>query len=154
MKKTYYTWEQFDEDCDKLAKWAEELQFENIYGIPRSGLMVAVRLSHILNIPLITDEHEIDFERTLVVDDIMYTGHTVSELRKHVGDFGVATLARFKQGPEPDYYGRNLSGWVIFPWERDYVRPKAQRRKVKGSIRFALDDSVLDGTKTYKKGLA
>ena len=50
-KRRIITWEQFDYGCREIAEWARDRNYDDIYGIPRGGLVVAVRLSHLLGIP-------------------------------------------------------------------------------------------------------
>lgn len=34
----YYTWEQFDIDCQKIAQWAKDKQFKNVLVFQEVGL--------------------------------------------------------------------------------------------------------------------
>ena len=42
-----YTWKEFDEDVKKIVEWLKDKNFSNIYGVPRGGLPLAVKLSNI-----------------------------------------------------------------------------------------------------------
>jgi uncharacterized protein len=120
QKKEYYTWEEFDVDCRKIAEWAETKNCKNIYGIPRGGLVVAVKLSHLLDTPIVLTQEEIS-EETLIIDDIVDTGETVKRL---LGDdrknHYIASLY-FEQNAiiKPNFFVREKTAWIVFPWETD-----------------------------------
>ncbi|OGN00779.1 MAG: hypothetical protein A3G51_03560 [Candidatus Yanofskybacteria bacterium RIFCSPLOWO2_12_FULL_43_11b] len=113
-----YSWKQFDEDCGKIARWAKNKKFRNIYGIPRGGLILAVKLSHLLEIPVVLSERDIGV-KTLVVDDIVDEGNTLS---RFLGSLNckVMTVSLYL-GPnpvvKPDLFLRKKEGWILFPWE-------------------------------------
>jgi hypoxanthine-guanine phosphoribosyltransferase len=68
-------------------------------------------------------------ERVLIVDDILGSGHTLSEIFKHYTEEGhkVSTavlLARFKREFSASVVGEILpedAGWVTFPWETSFT---------------------------------
>lgn len=114
----FYSWEEFDADCDKIAQWAKDKKFNNIYGIPRGGLTIAVKLSHLLEIPVILSRGDISVV-TLVVDDIVDEGKTTSQL---LGSLHCKVMiASLYVGPnptvKPDFFLHEKTGWVVFPWE-------------------------------------
>ncbi len=114
QKKVYLNWEDIELLIQKTAK--EVKNIKNIYGIPRGGLIPAVRLSHILKIPL-TQEIE---ENTLVVDEICDSGETLKKiLEKHK----VKTLSlhtRKSSKIKPDITGEFIQNndWIVYPWEK------------------------------------
>ena len=117
VKKQQYSWKSFDADCRKMARWAKKEKFKDIYGIPRGGLVVAVRLSHFTNMPIILDHQKIS-PKTLVVDDISDTGKTLLQLQKLIKvNPTMATLFWHQESPPPDFWCRKKLTWVIFPWE-------------------------------------
>src|SRR5258708_1166527 len=121
MKKIKYSWTQFDRDCKEIAKWAKSHKFANVYGIPRGGLILAVRLSHLLNIPLARMPDEVNKD-TLVVDDICDTGATMIKLKDHtlLYNMKTATLHYCKTRVyEPTYNCRLKKDWIIYPWESE-----------------------------------
>ena len=126
MNKEYMTWKQFDEACYKLAEKLKSLKFKNIYGIPRGGLIVAVRLSHLLDIPVISDVKDISFF-TILADDIADTGKTLDFLISEHASKGscVATLYYHKQSRVvPDIWiHEKKDRWIVFPWEKRAKRP-------------------------------
>ena len=69
------TWEEFDSMAKALAYKLQDGGFDSIYAIPRGGLVLGVRLSHLLNLPLV---RWVEMNpNTLVVDDISDTGETL-----------------------------------------------------------------------------
>lgn len=97
---------------------------KNIYGIPRGGLVVAVLMSHLLDLPVITRKDLITKD-TLLVDDIIDSGDSIMELvgylneKKINGNLVFSLYKRYNT----KYTGQSLSvelkndNWIIFPWE-------------------------------------
>ena len=121
VSKEKYTWKQFDRDSKKIAKAFSYHQgiIRNIYGIPRGGLVLAVKLSHLLDVPILINVSRIGPE-TLIVDDIIDTGVTLKRVvgkRKH---FATAVLW---WNPSSEYIPtvhsnkKEKGRWVVFPWE-------------------------------------
>lgn len=117
-EKEYMSWKQFDEACLEIAKELKYYKFKNIFGIPRGGLVVAVRLSHLLNIPVITDMKDSTLF-TLVVDDIADFGKTLEPYRNEDRYLCIATLYYHKQSTVvPDIWiHEKKERWILFPWE-------------------------------------
>lgn len=112
------TWEGFDVGCLQLAQLISEdkRSFDSVYGVPRGGLFVAVRLSHLLNLPLVLSPKP----GSLVVDDISDTGKTLMR-HKNKGRTIVTlyTTPWTKVVPAYSAYSKlNENTWVEFPWER------------------------------------
>lgn len=106
---------------DKLVKQLEGVRplIKNIYGVPRGGLVVAVMLSHKLDIPLIMIESHIG-PQTLVIDDICDSGATLNALVKKKKCFATATLSVNTETPrDPVYFAFKESLWIIYPWETE-----------------------------------
>ena len=119
------SWSAFDSSCKKIARFVSQkqnagLKVDKVYGIPRGGLGMALRISHLLDIPLIVDEAMLD-SGTLVVDEICDTGRTLSEFsRKFAGRYALIATIYHKDGASftPDYYLKlKTDKWVLFPWE-------------------------------------
>jgi hypothetical protein len=129
-----YSYEEFHRDTETLAGLIQEFEkvrgrtFTKIYGIPRGGLMVAVRLSHLLRLPLVLHEEEID-ENTIVADDIVSTGATCKKLeeRIHARHFLVASIflvrdfqfSRWDRNVFTSLLDDNRNVWIVFPWETE-----------------------------------
>lgn len=115
MKKRI-TWEEFDEMCYKLANkiQASGKKYDVIDGIPRGGLIIAVRLSHILGIRFDTETKY--NEKMLVVDDISDSGATLNKIRS---ELDTATL-HYREGSKhkPTYWvEEKKEDWIVYPWE-------------------------------------
>ncbi|MDO8558555.1 MAG: hypothetical protein Q7S09_05240 [bacterium] len=113
-----YTWAEFEEDAKKIAVWAREKRFKSVYGIPRGGLILAVVLSHLLDVPVLLSREDITRD-TLIVDDIVDGGKTVHGLLMSLGGtFNISSLFFNEASPvKPDFFVRTKKKWVVFPWE-------------------------------------
>ncbi len=118
QKQEYYTWKQFEKDIGKITKKIkkEGWKFENIYGPPRGGLILAVCLSHRLKIPLILNPENIE-NHTLLVDDIADTGKTLYPYA--FLERVIITLFYHRQSiVVPDIWLREKKDkYIHFPWE-------------------------------------
>ncbi|OGY63837.1 MAG: hypothetical protein A3I24_00085 [Candidatus Harrisonbacteria bacterium RIFCSPLOWO2_02_FULL_41_13b] len=126
-----YTWEEFEVDARKIADtikaWGKK--FKYIYGPPRGGVILAVKLSHLLcpdrerkpglpnNFGFMSFYMPEFWEKTLVVDDIADTGQTLWNFN-NCGSF-IVTLFKHPQSTiTPDIWIREKDDrWVQFPWE-------------------------------------
>jgi hypoxanthine phosphoribosyltransferase len=120
----YYKYQQFDNDCQKIVKWVKKnkLKFRNVYGLPRGGLVLAVKLSHLLDIPLLIHRVAVN-QNTLVVDDISDTGDTLQLLKDTNRAFKkckVVTLFIHKNTKVmPDFFCREKKDkWIHYFWEK------------------------------------
>jgi len=123
--KVYFTWKEFDAGCRHLAKriLQSKYRFYGIYGIPRGGLIVAVRLSHLLNLPI--HMHNPILSKTnpkhvLICDDISDSGKTLIPY-KNAG-YKIATLHfRNITEVEPDFFYIYIGHkkWIIYLWEEE-----------------------------------
>ncbi|MFH1840224.1 MAG: hypothetical protein ABH849_03685 [Nanoarchaeota archaeon] len=114
-------WDYFENRVHFLIKQIKEyekkenIQFTNIYGIPRGGLYLAVRLSYLLKKKLVTSKDEI-CKHTLIVDDCTNTGKTLSEYFND--NLKTVTLVhRIKSEIEPTFYGLTTEEKVNYFWE-------------------------------------
>lgn len=104
VKEYKMSWEEFDGRCKLLAKRVKKFKdIKSIFGIPRGGLIPAVRLSHLTGLPLTGNPDPIT---TLIVDDIIDSGKT----RESFSNFKHFDVVINKQTEV-------ISEWVIFPWE-------------------------------------
>jgi len=119
--------------------------FDAILGISRGGLVPAMLLSDSLdqhNISTVRmvlykngkklekleildwPSKSMEGKNVLIVDDISDTGETLSQLKEwlasqKVAGFKIACLhAKAKTDVKPDFYSRELDGWVCSPWNR------------------------------------
>jgi len=117
MKKQAYTWAEFEEDIPKLVAKIKKLnrRFDGIYGIPRGGLAISVKLSHHLDLPLLIGGVT---SKTLLVDDVADTGAT---LLPYVGRDATIVTIFYKPWSkvEPDIWIRKTENQIVFPWEKN-----------------------------------
>ena len=117
-KKQQYTWSNFEKDIPKLVRRIKKLArrkgwFDGIYGVPRGGLVLAIKLSHMLDLPVIMGGVT---KRTLVVDDVADTGSMLTPLKARN-----ATIVTIFYKPwsdiKPDIWLRETEKYIDFPWE-------------------------------------
>ena len=115
MKKRRYSWEEFEEDIPKLVRAIKKTRkhFNGIYGVPRGGLPIAVKLSHELNLPVLIGGVT---KNTLVVDDVSDTGSMLAPFKDRK-----ATIVTIFYKPwskvVPDIWLRKTEDHIVFPWE-------------------------------------
>jgi len=113
------SWNRFDNAARQLASRIKKsgVKVSAVYGNPRGGLPLAVRLSHLLNVPLLMETWNAD-ENCLYVDDIVDTGKTSYCAYKN---WRIAVLYfNPKASFTPDFYVfiKPHDSWIIFPWEK------------------------------------
>ena len=103
MKEKIIEFEEFEMRIRDIAKKIKKnKKIKDIYGVPRSGLIPAIRLSYLLDIPRTINPK---YESTAIIDDISDSGTT-----KHsFGDFKYffALIDKKKE---------NIEDWIIFWW--------------------------------------
>lgn len=110
--------------AEKIKKTGRE--FTGVYGIPRGGLVLAVYLSHHLDIPLVTDPASVLLIDGLVVDDLVDTGKT---LKSYSEAFFTATLHyKPRSIVIPDIYVMEVpdSDWIVYPYEQVNEEPNRE----------------------------
>ena len=121
--KVYVSYSSVQCFVDKVAAYFNEegIQLTGVFGIPRGGLVLAVMISHKMNIPLLMSPTE----GCLIVDDICDSGESLVHYVKNTSSpnkpkYYTATM----------YYKDNELGivpfiydcikgddWIIFCWE-------------------------------------
>ena len=117
--KQIFTWSEFDDAmCTlSLAIQSSGKVFKNIYGVPRGGLVVAVALSHLLDLSVITDAKLIS-SSTLVVDDISDSGNTLNVFMGWAGAFATIHIVGGTKVIPDFFVWHRLEKWVVYPWEK------------------------------------
>jgi hypothetical protein len=121
--KIYLSWKWVDDQLNEIGDRLEGVDLEFVSGIPRGGLIPAVMMSHSFDIKYISYSSAklLPSElraKTLVVDDIADTGHTLKEAIEL--KFITSTLAmRVGSIATPRLYGELITDqrWLVFPWE-------------------------------------
>ena len=117
-------WHLFDNRINFLVNQINEFErkektkFKNLYGIPRGGLYVAVRLSYLLKKPLITNKNKIN-DDTLIIDDCTKTGKTLIDYKNK----GLKTLTLIHRPTTskvtPTFYGFTTEEDANYFWEAE-----------------------------------
>ena len=72
------TWQDFERAVDTIVERFQGQRFCGVHGIPRGGLVLAVTLSHRLDLPLLSSAQP----GCLLVDDVYETGLTLEPYRQ------------------------------------------------------------------------
>ena len=138
--KEFISWNVVDECVLDIAEHLirTEIKFRGVYGIPRGGTLLAVMLSHKLNIPfypLYFSTAKLEGNDFIVIDDIADTGKTLQGYKiKDENEQGYyVTIHEHKDSiVKPDYsviYKEDK--WIVYPWEtedsdeiQDYLNEK------------------------------
>lgn len=134
MNKINISWEDVDDLVNELAI-SIKLNTPNInyiYGLPRGGLIPAVILSHILDIPMTDYKVPVIHygeDQVLIVDDICDSGETLKKYENY--QTAVLHYKPHTSCCEPTLWSttHKTDEWVVYPWERrdsvtiqDYLR--------------------------------
>jgi hypoxanthine phosphoribosyltransferase len=118
------SWHEFDQAVERIAQLVGDRRCSGIHGIPRGGLVLAVALSHRLELPLLAESQP----GCLVVDDVFETGRTLAPHR----DFAGAELVVWISKADPEWWRAievtSSAEWIVFPWEND-ARVEADERR-------------------------
>jgi hypothetical protein len=83
---------------------------------------------------------EVDGKKVLVVDEVADTGKSLKLVKEHIIERGATEvkIATVYYKPwsivKPDYYEKETSLWIVFPWEiKETVRKMVKRCKEKGT---------------------
>lgn len=117
MGKIKLTYKQILHDAETLVQQIQDNGnalkiYDNVYGVPRGGVPVALLVAQGLHLPLIDNVEDVNFH-TLVVDDLIDSGKT----RKKFSDSDFAVLYRKPHSPVTAYSVKEYDGWVEFPYE-------------------------------------
>ena len=118
--KEFISWNLIDEAVTDIAFNIKNTNkdFKGVYGIPRGGLILAVMLSHKLDLPLIMSKDELD-ENSIIIDDIADTGKTLLDFVEY--ESYVVTIHEHEQSLiKPDYSVLDKGDkWIVYPWETE-----------------------------------
>jgi len=119
MDKIIYGWKEFEQDALSLACMCGMGSYAAVFGVPRGGCCLAVRLSDLLRLPLVGRPGN----RTLVVDEVIDSGKTRDRFYKF--DFAclhVKNIAQYAVQCETWTTHYVDSRWIVYPWERSEGR--------------------------------
>ena len=113
---SYFTWSEFDNSVEHIAKKCRFIEFSGIYGVPRGGLCLAVALSHKLKIELISKPKK----NSLIVDDVYETGLTLNTFKDIEGAMFFVLFSKIKPTWWNTVFISKKSQWIVFPWENTH----------------------------------
>ena len=109
----HLSWHDFDRAVETIAASCRDAAISGVHGIPRGGLVLAVALSHRLELPLLDHPQP----ACLVVDDVYETGRTLEPHR----DLERARHVVWVSKAEPLWWQAvvvtDSAEWIVFPWE-------------------------------------
>ena len=120
MEKIYLSWDDITDAIKSLSHQIKKsnIEISAIKGLQRGGLIPAVMLSHLLDIPM--TENKIVSSSVLIVDDICDTGKTL-KIYKQLNN-PIVTI-HYKQTAivEPTFYYSLTpqDKWIVYPWEQE-----------------------------------
>ncbi len=142
--KIRVAWPKYNKAIDTIAEHFKDKKFDVIVGLTRGGLIPAVRLSHMMDTPMLPfNPHllhangdargkvklpisPVVCKRILIVDDIADTGKTFDKCEKFFRNLGftVRTTSVYINKKTTNFvptYGVHDSQkcWIVFPWECD-----------------------------------
>ena len=107
------SWQHFEQAVDSIAARLQGQSLSGVYGIPRGGLVLAVSLSHRLELPLLADAQP----GCLVVDDVYETGLTLEPYRQRQDCTALVWISKV----QPQWWQAvevvASTEWILFPWE-------------------------------------
>ena len=107
------TWQDFELAVEAIVERCQGQRFCGVHGIPRGGLVLAVTLSHRLDLPLLSSAQT----GCLLVDDVYETGLTLEPYHQLEHCTAVVWLSKV----EPQWWQAvettESSEWIVFPWE-------------------------------------
>ena len=122
MNVKYISWETLGIMIEKLAEKIKNsnFNFDEIYGIPNNGTIIAITLVKLLNKKICYDiKCTKDSSKVLIVDDISDSGKTLSSILQDNTNVYTATLhVRKDTIVVPNIYIEDAEDfWIKYPWE-------------------------------------
>ena len=145
------SYEDLDKACRHIARYISfndrMKNIDLIVGVARGGLIPAVIISHLLNVPMRVIHYsskmgrgddknhdnnlpELSHHRILFIDDLIDTGNTMDEICSHYKNLGhdvLSSVIYYKemdnQTHTPDIWAVKISknfGWITFPFEEEH----------------------------------
>jgi len=122
--KEFVSWYLIEESVTEIAFHLKRTkkEFKGVYGIPRGGVILAVMLSHKLDLPYIENIDSLN-EDVIIIDDIADTGKTLKKYKSHhisEKNYYVTIHEHEQSIVKPDYSVINKGDkWIVYPWETE-----------------------------------
>ena len=125
---TYHNY--IDQLADKISQAINKKdgpKYKYIAGVDSDDMIVAVHLSHKLNLPVVTDINFFsllanfsDTVNVLVVSNVVETGNTFKSIQEQLEQaFDSAVLFKDKKSQyQPTYYIEIPEDMIYFPWQK------------------------------------
>ena len=121
--KEFVSWDLIDEAVTDIAFHLKETKkdFKGVYGIPRGGVILAVMLSHKLDLPYLENPFDCEFDDFVVIDDIADTGETLKFYEETFKKSYIVTVHEHEQSiVKPDFSVLPKGNkWIVYPWETE-----------------------------------
>ena len=121
--KEFVNWELIEEAVTEIAFHLKDTgkDFKGVFGIPRGGTILAVLLSHKLDLPFIENPFDCEFDDFVVIDDIADTGETLKFYEETFKKSYIVTVHEHEQSiVKPDYSVIDKGDkWIVYPWETE-----------------------------------
>lgn len=119
--KIFVTWNEVESFVDGVVEKYCDKNITGVFGMPRGGLVLAVMISHRLNVPMLMSP----VHNCMIVDDIVDSGETLLHYHNNTSGnecnkYNLVTMFYKKNdlGVTPDYWSHEkLNNWIVFPWE-------------------------------------
>ena len=121
--KEFISWNLVDECVTDIADYLRQtnVKYEGVYGIPRGGVVLAVMLSHKLDIPYLGNLDNMYDKKFIIIDDIADTGKTLNNYKKLdvCKNTCYVTIHEHEQSiVKPDYAVIDKDDkWIVYPLE-------------------------------------
>ena len=135
-KNYVVSWYELNHRVDELANALKDKGYDRVVGVARGGCVPAVMLSNRLNIAYeqivwqTRDGSSQEIEKlkqmrdvggkTLIVDDLIDSGLTITQIKAIAPQFDVAVLYAKTETKLANYIACAMYGdprWLVFPWE-------------------------------------
>jgi hypoxanthine phosphoribosyltransferase len=123
--KDFISWDLIDECVTDITYYLHQtnIKYEGVYGIPRGGVILAVILSHKLDIPYLVNLDNMHGKKFIIIDDITDTGKTLNKYKKLdvCENACYVTIHEHEHSiVKPEYAVINKEDkWIVYPWEAE-----------------------------------
>ena len=121
--KEFVSWELIEECVTEIAFHLKDTgkEFTGVFGVPRGGSLLAVMLSHKLDLPYIENPYDVLEDGFVIIDDIVDTGETLKFYEDTFLDSYIVTVHEHDHSiVKPEYSVINKGDkWIVYPWETE-----------------------------------